>query len=401
MEGKEKIEETKKSNSMFSDKVDKLAALVNMIAAVARKNAKKTILYSTVLLIVIVGFIVFKNNEDVPSQPAAIINKTSVQIQPAKAIEKELIISSKATIEPCEEGIVSSKLSGQVVRILFENGDAVEQGQALVLLEDQDLHSQLQTAEITVQKMEATLESSQQNYDRAKALFDNGAIAKADYDAAVTSLKLDQANLKSAQVTFQSVNHSLESCVIRAPISGVLDNKSVKLGQMISPDLMLAQVKNISSVYAVLQIEQQNVNIIKLGQKAIITDNDTTLEGVVKSINVSADPSSRVFNCKVQVDNQSKLLHPGDYARVEITTDQKIPMITVPIEALAGDEGNYFIFINNNGIARQRSVTIGQTIKNLVEIKSGVQNGDSIICTNVNTLQDGDGVIVFSEQGGI
>ncbi len=143
------------------------------------------------------------------------------------------------------------------------------------------------------------------------------------------------------------------------------------------------------------------MNIIKLGQKAIITDNDTTLEGVVKSINVSADPSSRVFNCKVQVDNQNKLLHPGDYARVEITTDQKIPMITVPIEALAGDEGNYFIFINNNGIARQRSVTIGQTIKNLVEIKSGVQNGDSIICTNVNTLQDGDGVLVFSEQGGI
>ncbi len=396
MEEKLITEETQESINQSIWKTVKLA----VIAHVARKNVKKIILYSVILLIIFTGFIVYRNSRQI-SAPTSVSNLTSIQVQQAKTVAIASGLTFKATLEPYEEGIVSSKISGQVVSILFENGDDVVQGQALVLLEDQDLSNQLQAAEITVQKMEATLESSQQNYDRAKALFDNGAIAKADYDTAGTSLKLDQANLKSAQVTFQSINHSLESCVIRAPISGVLDNKSVKLGQMISPDLMLAQVKNISSVYAVLQIEQQNVNIIKLGQKAIITDNDTTLEGVVKSINVSADPSSRVFNCKVQVDNQNKLLHPGDYARVEITTDQKIPMITVPIEALAGDEGNYFIFINNNGIARQRSVTIGQTIKNLVEIKSGVQNGDSIICTNVNTLQDGDGVIVFSEQGGI
>lgn len=396
MEEKLITEETQESINQSTWKTVKLA----VIAHVARKNVKKIILYSVILLIIFTGFIVYRSKRQI-STPTSVSNLTSVQVQRAKTVAIASGLTFKATLEPYEEGIVSSKLSGQVVRILFENGDAVEQGQALVLLEDKDLHSQLQTAEITVQKMEATLESSQQNYDRAKALFDNGAIAKADYDAAVTSLKLDQANLKSAQVTFQSINHSLESCVIRAPISGVLDNKSVKLGQMISPDLMLAQVKNISSVYAVIQVEQQNINHIKLGQKAIIIDRDASFEGIVKSINVSADPSSRVFNCKVQVDNQNKLLHPGDYARVEITTDQKISMITVPIEALAGDEGNYFIFINDNGIARQRRVTIGQTIKNLVEIKSGVQNGDSIICTNVNTLQDGDGVIVFSEQGGI
>ncbi len=247
MEEKLITEETQESINQSIWKTVKLA----VIAHVARKNVKKIILYSVILLIIFTGFIVYRNSRQI-SAPTSVSNLTSIQVQQAKTVAIASGLTFKATLEPYEEGIVSSKISGQVVSILFENGDDVVQGQALVLLEDQDLSNQLQAAEITVQKMEATLESSQQNYDRAKALFDNGAIDKADYDTAGTSLKLDQANLKSAQVTFQSINHSLESCVIRAPISGVLDNKSVKLGQMISPDLMLAQVKNISSVYAVL-----------------------------------------------------------------------------------------------------------------------------------------------------
>ncbi|MDQ7096546.1 efflux RND transporter periplasmic adaptor subunit [Desulfosporosinus sp. PR] len=378
------------------------------------KKGKKIVAYCAVILIAFAGIRVYRSIGAVSPKPTIVNKKTSVQVQ---ATEKAEIISGityNATLEPYEEGIVSSMISGQVVQILFSNSDSVSKGQTLVVLDDKDLRNQLEVAEmtvqkdeITVQKMEASWESSQRDYDRTRALFENGAISKADYENAETSLKLAKANLESEKVTLesekvtlQSINNSLENCIIRAPISGVMDDKSVNLGQITSPGPILAKVKNISLLYAVVQVEQENVNNLKLGQKAIINNGNDSIEGVVKSIDVSADPSVRALNCKILVDNKHKLLHPGDYAKVEIPNEQKIQTMTIPLEALAGDEGNYYIFVNDKGVARRRSVTIGDTTQNRVEIKSGVLYGDSVICTNVNTLQDGDEITVVSEQGG-
>jgi RND family efflux transporter MFP subunit len=104
--------------------------------------------------------------------------------------------------------------------------------------------------------------------------------------------------------------------------------------------------------------------------------------------------SARVFKCKIQVDNPQHLLKPGIFAKVEISHQQKVEAVTVPIEALSGNEGNFSVFVNNNGVASQRSVTIGETIGGLVEINSGLQQGESVIVTNVNMLQDGDAITV-------
>ena len=76
---------------------------------------------------------------------------------------------------------------------------------------------------------------------------------------------------------------------------------------------------------------------------------------------------------------------------------QKTEIITVPINALVGNEGNYSVFINDNGTAKKQKVTIGETDENNVEITSGIKDGDQIICTNTSTLQDGNEIEVVSK----
>jgi len=216
-----------------------------------------------------------------------------------------------------------------------------------------------------------------------------------------TALKTAKANLNSSLVNIDSLKHSLANAVIRAPISGIIDNKSVNLGQYVSPGTELAKVKNVSSVYATIQVGQIDAKYIAVGQKAQVKlgQNDSTVyEGVVKMMNVSADTSARVFNCKVQINNPNQDLHPGTFANVEIATDQKKNLIAIPVNDLTGSEGEYSVFVLENGVARKRSISIGRIIQNLAEVTSGLQEGEQVIVTNLNTLQDGDKVTV-NEQG--
>ena len=113
-----------------------------------------------------------------------------------------------------------------------------------------------------------------------------------------------------------------------------------------------------------------------------------------------ADSTSRVFNCKVKIDNSDKSLSPGTYGKVTLVSDQKNDVITVPVNALVGNEGDYSVFINDNGTAKKTKIVIGQTDENNVEITSGIKDGDQIICTNTSTLQDGDEVDAVDKQDG-
>jgi len=113
-----------------------------------------------------------------------------------------------------------------------------------------------------------------------------------------------------------------------------MTGKNINVGQYISPGAALGKVETISPIYAVIDIRESDLNYVKLGVSA----------------------------------------------KLKLNT-----------------EGNYYIFIDNNGVAKKQNITIGEFDKDDIEIKSGVQTGDDVICTNVSSLQDGDAVKMVSE----
>ena len=163
---------------------------------------------------------------------------------------------------------------------------------------------------------------------------------------------------------------------------------------------MLGKVKNISPIYAVIEVKESDLSYVKSGAKAKfkLSDKDSTeYDGVVKSIDGAADATSRVFKCRIQIENKDGKLKPGVFGNIKIATDENKKAITLPLKALAGSEGNYYVFINNNGVAKKQTITTGEISGDTVEIKSGVKDGDSVIGTNVGTIQDGDAVKVVAE----
>lgn len=355
---------------------------------------KKLLIIFVALILVVFIFNTVKGKKQNLTQAS---NSTSIEVRQAQLIDWASTLTYKANLEPTEEATVSSKAAGQVVQVLFENGDQVSQGQALVALDAASLQNQLQAAQINLEKLQIVLDTSQKNYDRTKTLFDSGAKSKTDMESAESDLKTAQANIQAQQVNIDSINISLNDSVIRAPISGEISDKNVNLGQYVAPGAVLADIKNNSSIKSAIQLKQSDLNKVQVGEKVVwkASQGDASgYEGTIKTIAASADSTTRLFDCQIQIDNQDGKLHSGVFGYIQISDGEKKQVLAVPLAALTGSEGNYSVFTVEDNIARKHSVNIGEIQNDMAEVTSGLQAGANVIITNLNTLQEGDAVQV-------
>lgn len=409
------------------------------------KNVKKIVIYAVIVIAVISCAAVAKSKlftAKKEATTAVAASKTTVEALVVKSEEKSLGDSYKATLEAYQQGIITSKIAAKVVNVSVENGQYVNAGDTIATLDDQDIQNSIKTAQaqvqvseqqlnstqqqlnssqVTLQKLQILMDDAQRNYDRQKTLFDGGAISKtdlessekvlntskADYssglasiESAKASIESSKASLEAQKVNLQKAQSDLANTVIKAPISGVISDKVLNVGQMASQGAALAKVNDISSVYATIQVPQGKIGGVQIGQAATITvdGSDKTYNGTVQTIDSAADATTRVFNCKIKIDNSDKSLLPGIFAKAQLISDQKTQVLTVPINALVGNEGDYSVFINDNGTAKKQKVTIGETNQNSVEITDGIKDGDQVICTNTSTIQDGSEVDVAIKE---
>lgn len=368
-------------------------------------------------------------------------NKLSVEVYKAELKDRMSGDTYKSTLEAYEQGIISSKISAKVTKVVVENGQYVNEGDTIAVLDDQDIQNSIKTAtaqlevnekqvnsaeqqlnstQTSLEKLKINLDDAQRNYDREKALFDAGAVSqseldasekalntsKADYNSGQANIEISKASIESAKasveaqkVNIEKLQNDLNNVVIKAPISGVISEKNVNVGQIINQGAVLAKINDISYVFATIQVPQEKINDIEVGKPADVTleDNNTVHNGTLDSIDLSGDSTLRVFNCKIKMENSNKELLPGEYAKVNFSnTENNNKVITIPVSSLAGSEGDYYVFINDNGVASKVAVDIGDADENNLEITSGVKEGDEIICTNMSSLKDGCKIDVIS-----
>lgn len=366
---------------------------------VKRLLKRKKLMIITVILIIVILFAFKVLAEEKPAQTMQ-VNTLTVEVEKAELTDALSGLTYKADLEPAEEAVITSNVSGQVTQVLFENGDKVTQGQTLAYLDDKDLQNQLRTAKIDLNKLQLELSSKQNDYNTTKALYENGACARSAYDAAELAYQTALSNVELKQVGIQDINNSLSNCVIKAPLSGEIGDKSVSLGQYVSPGTTFGKIKNNTSIRAVIQLMQDDLEKVSEGQTVTFKLNEKdeeSYQGVVKTIATSADSQTRVFNCLISIDNASGILNSGVTGYIEIPDQNKKQVLTVPMTAVSGSEGDYSVFTIKDKKARKVSVTIGEMSDDMAEITSGLQEGDPIIVSNLNSLQDGDKVEVSGE----
>ncbi len=360
---------------------------------------KKVMIIAMILIVVIfAGFSVFGAKKPPTNMAAA----SAVMVETATVELTNSIggLTYKANLEPAEEATVSGDVSGQVTRVSFENGDKVTQGQALAYTDDTNLQSQLKTARINLNKLQIEFDSAKSNCDIASQLYTEGAYSKTSYNDALRSYKTVLANVELQKVTIQDITNSLNDCVIKSPITGEIDEKNITVGQYLNPGTIIGSVNNSSFIKAEIELKQEDLAKVMVGQEVTLklSENDTvTYKGVIETIAASANSQTRVFDCLIKIDNTAGKLNSGIFGYIEIPNKDKTQVLVIPMEAVTGSEADYFVFKLEKGIAHKAGVEIGEITDKLVEIKSGLKEGDTIITSNLSSLQDGDKVTVAGE----
>lgn len=311
---------------------------------------------------------------------------------------------------------VMPKVAGRVQNVVVKVGDKVRKGQVLFQLEGNDAQNALAQAEAGLALAQANLERAQQglkdaqiNFDRNKELYAAQAISTAQFEqaesglvTAQTSLKVSEAQVKQAQASLNTTSDNYNNATVVSPINGVVAVINVDPGEMVSPQVSAVTVVQMDTTKVKVNVSENVVDSIKTGTKVPVTINaiNKTVTGTVLSVAPKADPATRAFAVEVQLPNEKGDIKPGMVARLNLSTGTSTGVLALPTDAVLERDGQYTVFIVEDGKAQEISVKVGTTSGELTEITSGLKEGQTVIVTGNRLVGDGQKIKVVKELGG-
>src|SRR5882724_1238825 len=309
---------------------------------------------------------------------------TTVKVKPEKWSSTFDVIGTMAAVQGVT---VSADLPGTVDKIHFESGQWVKQGDVLVEMDTRQERAQLAN-------LEAARDLAHINFGRIEQLVKQGVFAKSDYDAAISTQKVSDAQVEEIKAT-------IDRKTIRAPFSGVLGIRQVNLGQYLSAGQAIVPLQSLDPIYVNFGVPQQDAGQIKLGSTVRISSQDAKeriYTGKVTAFDSVVNESTRNVQVQATLSNPGGRLHGGMFVQVGISTGADRQVISVPATAInyAPYGGSVFIVGdmkdpkgNTYRGVRQQFVKVAGSRGDQVAIISGLNAGDEVVSSGVFRLRNG------------
>ncbi|PLX67502.1 MAG: efflux RND transporter periplasmic adaptor subunit [Denitrovibrio sp.] len=337
--------------------------------------------------------------------------------------------SFTATVSSEKTAFIIPKVVGYVEQILVSPGQKVQAGQLLAVIKSGELEEKYAFAQSSVKEAENGLKQSEIGYKMAEAqhkqaqsqydlaektynrfsnLIKNNSVSRqefdqveANYDLAKQSLKISEENvslasekveqvkLKKQQATsmLNEVKTYLSYTKIKAPFDGVVLEKNMDAGNLAAPGSPMMKIGNTDTVIYTY-ISQSLIKDISTGTKAMVTIESLGEDYESEVLEVSPDVDVFTGSFKVKLMGCQKIF-PGMFAKVRFITGSE-KLISIPESALVRRGQLNIVFINDNGKADMRIVKTGRELGGVIEILSGLEEGDIIVVENAKLLKSGD-----------
>ena len=252
-------------------------------------------------------------------------------------------VSANGTINPVTLVSVGTQVSGTVKKLYVDFNSKVEKGQILLELDDALLAAQQKQSLANVQSANASLELTTANEARMRNLFAQEYVSRQELDTAVQAKKAAEAQLQLARATVEKDQANLAYSVIRSPVSGVVVDRSVDVGQTVAASLQTPTLFKIAQDLSRMQIDanfaEADIGSIRVGQTVRFTVDAFTgrnFQGIVKLIRLNPTTVQNVvtYDVVINVDNSGQILLPGMTAYVSIAVAERKDVLLVPNTAL-------------------------------------------------------------------
>jgi membrane fusion protein, multidrug efflux system len=305
---------------------------------------------------------------------------------------------------------LKTRIDGQITEVNFQEGQDVKIGQLLIQIDPKPYDVALATAQANLQRDEAQLNYAQVQFERQKALYNSGVIAKQDLDTQEASLGQYQGTIAADKAAIDSAKLNLFYTRITSPINGRIGLRMVDIGNYVqaastTPMVIITQLHPIAIDFTLpedqLQAVRQRMKDGTLEVDVYSRDDQTKLStGKLLTIDNQIDQTTGTAKLKAVFENPDNNLWPNQFVNVHLLLETKKDAITMPVAAVQrGPQGTYTYVVDSNNTVQLRPIQLAMTQGNTAVIASGLQPGERVVTDGQEKLQAGSRVTPQAPAG--
>jgi multidrug efflux system membrane fusion protein len=364
------------------------------------------------------------SSSDDPSRAG--MREGAVPVNASQAVRKDVPIEIQAvgTVEASTTVTVKSQVSGELIRVLFHEGDFVKKGDELFKIDSRSYEAQLNQAlanlvrdEAALAQIEANLvrDTAQEKYAKSEAardasLLDKHLISKdqaeqtaAGAEAASATLQADRAAIQSAQAAIEATKAAIENArvllsytTIQSPLDGRTGSLTVKAGNIVSPNMDLTSINYVEPVYVSFSIPQNRLAVMNKGQIVRVSIPDVAeppKNGTLFFIDNAVDVTTGTILVKASFPNRDRTLWPGQFVRVTLRLGTKPGALVIPAQAVqTGQNGSFVFVVKANKVVESRPVVAGLRVDDQIVIEKGLAPDETVVTEGQLRLVEGSHV---------
>jgi multidrug efflux system membrane fusion protein len=328
----------------------------------------------------------------------------------AEVRDLPVYINGLGAVEAFNTVVVKSRIDGQLVEVHFKEGQEVEKGDLLAVIDPRPYEVALSQAEATLYKDKSALADAQLNAQRFEGLFKQGIIPQQQFDTQKSLVGQLEGSVRSDQANIDTVKLNLAYTHITAPISGRIGLRQVDVGNMVHASdanglLVITQLHPIAVIFNLpednLASVSQHMRKGALDAEAYSRDDQTKLAtGKLTTIDNQIDLTTGTGKLKAVFQNTERALWPNQFVNVHLLLEVRKNSTVVPAAAVQrGPQGTYVFVVKPDSTADLRKVTLGMSVGNFAAITSGVSAGEKVVTDGQDKLQTGSKVEVRNTNG--
>ena len=359
------------------------------------QNRKVKIVLGLLLAVcVIIGYRIYSNIQDDRARAAKMSQSRSIAVVTAHPVRRTIVpqLHFSGSLDPEWQAQVAAKVDGRLEKVYVHEGDRVEKGQVLAILEQMDTDANLLSAKGSFLDAQTSLRKAETDLARYEKLYATGAVSQQVVDDYRFARDNAAAKLEAARGSLQGMESKAAGTVVTAPADGIVAKRFYQEGYYAKAGTPLFAIADISMLKTTIHIPEGQVTGVKVGNEADIAlpaYPGKKLVGKITRIAPVADLPAHTFAAEVSVDNSEGLL-AGVYANVSLIGEPREQVLTIPLHAIVMRDDQQTVFVADaQGVVQRRVLSLGYSDDKVAEVLSGLDEKDTIVVEGHNKLREG------------
>jgi RND family efflux transporter MFP subunit len=324
-----------------------------------------------------------------PAPQALPVKTETIKLTPVPQVDEYV-----ATVKSRRSASIQPQVDGSLTRILVKSGDHVHSGQVLMTIDPLKQQATVDQQRSTEAQKKATLDYNRRELDRQQQLYESGVSSKQDYELAVQAYDNSKADWESSTAARVTQQRQLAYYNLTAPFDGIVGDIPVHIGDYVSQQTLLTTVDENAELEAYIYIPTERAGDIRMNLPVeIVTSRGELIESTkVNFISQQVDNSIQGILVKAPIHASLDKFRNAQLVKARVVWSSA-PAPTVPVLAVTRIGGQSFVYVatpaDQGTVAKQRAVTLGDTIGNEYAVTGGLKPGEKVITSGIQFLIDG------------